>query len=307
MSSPGLPNDEGDIMNQFKTVALLGLLSALLITITYWVIGGPAGAIFGIGLAAAMNLGSWYFSDKIALSAYRAQPVSPQQAPKLYQMVKRLSDRANIPMPAVYVIPTQSANAFATGRNPQNAAVAVTQGIVNLLPDDELEAVIAHELSHILNRDTLTQAVAATIAGAISFLAQIVSYSLWFGGVSRDDDGPNPLGLLLTVILAPLAATVIQLGISRTREFEADAGAARLTRNPRALARALQRLQASARKMPMQGNPAFEPLLIMNAVPKSLFSNLFSTHPSTEDRVQHLLKLEKTLSINPGQPTSYGF
>jgi heat shock protein HtpX len=282
-------------MNQFKTVALLGLLSALLISISYWLIGGAMGAIFGIGLAAVMNLGSWYFSDKIALAAYGAQPVTPSQAPELYQMVKRLSDRASLPTPAVYIVPTPAANAFATGRNPDHAAVAVTQGIMNLLPADELEAVIAHELSHIYNRDTLTQAVAATIAGAISFLAQIVSYSLWFGGGSRDENGANPLGLLLTIILAPMAATVIQLGISRTREFEADAGSARLTGNPRALARALQRLEASAKQMPLAGNPAFEPLLIANSLPRSLFSNLFSTHPSTADRIQNLLRVEQEL------------
>jgi heat shock protein HtpX len=281
-------------MNQIKTVALLGLLSALLITISYWLIGGWTGAMIGVALAAMTNLGSWYFSDQIALSAYGAQPVSPSQAPSLYRMVQRLSDRAKLPMPAVYIVPSPTANAFATGRDPEHAAVAVTEGILNILPEDELEAVIAHELSHIYNRDTLTQAVAATIAGAISFLAQMVSYSMWFGG-SQDDDGPNPLGLLLTMILAPIAASVIQMGISRTREFSADAGSARLTGNPRALARALQRLEASARQMPMAGNPAFEPLLIMNSFAGESLSKLFSTHPSTEARIQHLLKLEQEL------------
>lgn len=279
-------------MNQVKTVALLGLLSGLLMAICYWIFGGTAGAVIGLGLAAVMNLGSWYYSDKIALAAYRAQPVTPQQAPRLYQMVQRLSQRANLPMPAVYVIPTQAANAFATGRDPEHAAVAVTEGIMHILPEDELEGVIAHELSHILNRDTLTQAVAATIGGAISFLAQMLSYSLWFGG--SDEDGPNPLGLLATVILAPLAATVIQMGISRTREFAADAGAARLTQNPRALARALKRLEANAQHMPITANPAFEPLLIMNNLRGGL-AGLFSTHPATDARVKHLLKLEQEL------------
>lgn len=293
-------------MNQFKTVALLGLLSALLITASYGLIGGTGGVILGIGLAAVMNLGSWFYSDKIALAAYQAQPVSPSQAPQLYRMVKQLSDRANIPTPAIYIIPGQAANAFATGRDPGHAAVAVTKGIMNLLPAEELEAVIAHELSHIINRDTLTQAVAATIAGAISFLTQIVSYSLWFGGGSRDDDGPNPLAMLATVLLAPMAATIIQLGISRTREFAADEGSARLTGNPRALARALQRLEAAARQVPMGGNPAFEPLLIMNALPKEFMSNLFSTHPSTEARIQHLLKVEKSLISSPGSRHSLG-
>lgn len=283
-------------MNQVKTVALLGLLSALLITVSYWLIGGWMGAFVGIALAAVTNLGSWYYSDRIALAAYRAQPVSPNEAPGLYQIVQRLANRANLPMPAVYIVPTPAANAFATGRDPEHAAVAVTQGIMNILPEDELEAVIAHELSHIYNRDTLTQAVAATIAGAISFLAQIISYSMWFGGGSRNDDnGPNPLGMLFTIILAPIAATVIQMGISRTREFSADAGAARLTGNPRALARALQRLDSNARQMPMTGNPAFEPLLIMNSFAGNFLGNLFSTHPSTEARIQNLLKLEQEL------------
>ncbi|MGK7876276.1 MAG: zinc metalloprotease HtpX [Xenococcaceae cyanobacterium] len=286
-------------MNQFKTVALLALLSALLITVSYWLIGGWGGAMIGVVLAAVTNLGSWYYSDRIALSAYGAQPVSPREAPGLYDMVQRLSTRAGLPMPAIYIVPTPAANAFATGRDPEHAAVAVTEGIVNLLPEDELEAVIAHELSHVRNRDTLTQAVAATIAGAISLLAQIVSYSLWFTGGSRDDNGgPNPLGLLLTIILAPIAATVIQLGISRTREFEADGGAARLTGNPRALARALQRLESNGRQLPMEGNPAFEPLLITNPFSGNFLGNLFSTHPSTEARIENLLKIEQELSTN---------
>lgn len=276
-------------MNQVKTVALLGLLSGLLIAISYSVLGGVTGAIAGITLAAITNLGAWYFSDRIALAAYQAQPVSIHQAPGLHNMVARLAQRAGIPKPEVYIIPGAAANAFATGRDPNHAAIAVTEGILNLLPADELEGVIAHELSHILHRDTLTQAVAATIAGAISFLAQMLSYAMWFGGVSRDEDSPNPLALLGTVILAPIAATVLQLGISRTREFSADAGAAKLTGNPQALARALKRLEASAHRHPMVGNPAFEPLMIVNAVPKQFLSNLFSTHPSTEERVERLL------------------
>ena len=250
-------------MNLFKTVTLLGLLSVLLVMISYWVIGGTGGLLVGIILAAVTNLGSWYFSDQIALKAYNAQPVTPEQAPGLYAMVQRLCDRANLPLPGIYIVPTPAANAFATGRNPQNAAVAVTEGIMNLLPEDELEGVIAHELSHVQNRDTLTQAVAATIAGAISGLAQFASYSMWFGGSRNRNQGGNPIGLLLTIILAPMAATVIQLAISRTREFSADARAAKLTGNPKALARALQRLDATARQIPIEGNPAFEALLII--------------------------------------------
>ncbi|WP_449417147.1 zinc metalloprotease HtpX [Phormidium nigroviride] len=282
-------------MNQVKTVALLGLLSGLLVTVSYWVIGGSGGALIGIALAAVMNLGSWFYSDRIALAAYGAQPVSPNQAPGLYSMVENLSQRASLPMPAVYIIPSPAANAFATGRDPEHAAVAVTEGIMNMLPDDELEAVLAHELSHINNRDTLTQAVAATVAGAISLLAQMASYSMWFGGSRDNDNGRNPLGLLLSIILAPVAASVIQLAISRTREFSADAGAAKLTGNPRALARALQRLESSSRQMPLDGNPAFEPLLIINSFSGDWLKNLFSTHPSTEARIENLLKLEQQL------------
>ncbi|MDY6902943.1 MAG: zinc metalloprotease HtpX [Cyanobacteriota bacterium] len=282
--------------NQLKTAALLAALSGLLIAISYWIIGGSAGLIIGIAIAAVTNLVSWYQSDKIALAAYRAQPVSASDAPGLYRMVERLSNRANIPTPRVYIVPGSTANAFATGRDPENAAVAVTEGILNILPEEELEAVLAHELTHIINRDTLTQAVSATIAGAISFLAQMVSYSLWFGGNSRDGNrGGNPLGMLLTVTLAPLAASVIQLAISRTREFSADAGAAKLTGNPRALAKALQRLDSAARQMPMQANPAFEPLLIINPLSGEFLGNLFRTHPSTEARIEALLKIEQQL------------
>lgn len=283
--------------NQLKTAVLLAALSGLLIAISYWMIGGSAGLIIGIGIAAVTNLVSWYQSDKIALAAYRAQPISQSDAPKLYRMVERLSAKANIPMPRLYIVPSSNANAFATGRDPENAAVAVTEGTLNILPEEELEGVLAHELTHIINRDTLTQAVSATIAGAISFLAQMVSYSLWFGGNSRDGNrNANPLGILLTVTLAPLAASVIQLAISRTREFSADAGAAKLTGNPRALAQALQRLDATARQMPMQANPAFEPLLIINPLSGEFLGNLFRTHPSTEARIGALLKIEQKLS-----------
>jgi heat shock protein HtpX len=281
--------------NQLKTVALLAVLSGLLIAISYWIIGGTGGLIIGIALAAVTNLFSWYQSDKIALTVYRARPVSEAEAPGLYRMIQRLSERANIPMPGVYIVPGQTANAFATGRDPEHAAIAVTEGILNILPEDELEGVIAHEMTHIINRDTLTQAVAATIAGAISFLAQMVSYSLWFGGGRNGERNGNALGILLTVIFAPIAATIIQLAISRTREFSADAGSARLTGNPRALAKALQRLEATARQLPLNANPAFEPLLIINPISGKFLGNLFSSHPATEARVEELLKLEEQM------------
>ena len=282
--------------NQLKTAILLATLSGLLIAISYWVIGGTGGLVIGVGLAAATNLFSWYQSDKIALAVYNAQPVTAAEAPALYRIVQKLSGRANIPMPGVYIVSSPTANAFATGRDPEYAAVAVTAGILDILPEDELEGVIAHELTHIINRDTLTQAVAATVAGAVSFLAQMLSYSMWFGGGSRDNErGGNPLGVLATVLFAPIAATVIQLAISRTREFSADAGAAKLTGNPRALARALQRLESTARQMPLNANPAFEPLLIIHPISGQFLGNLFSSHPATEARVEALLQLEGQL------------
>ncbi len=281
-------------MNQLKTVALLGLLAGLLVAIGY-AIGGQGGALIGLVIAAITNIGSWYFSDRIALAAYQAQPVSRQQAPELYQMVENLSRQANIPTPQLYIVPTPAANAFATGRDPEHAAVAVTEGILKLLPADELEAVIAHELTHVRNRDTLTQAVAATVAGAISYLARMLSYGFLFTGNSRHRQGGNLIGLLLTIFLAPLAATVIQMAISRTREFEADAGSARLTENPEALARALTRLESIGRQMPLNANPAFEPLLISSPFSGQFLANLFATHPSTEARIENLRRIQQEL------------
>jgi heat shock protein HtpX len=279
-------------MNQLKTVALLGLLSGLLVLISYEVLGGIGGATTGLVMAALMNLGSWYFSDRIALAAYGAQPITADQAPALYQTVQKLSQKANLPMPAVYIVPSSAANAFATGRDPEHAAVAVTEGILELLPADELEGVLAHELSHVANRDTLTQAVAATIGGAISWLGEML---FWFGGRGDDDENRNPLGLLLTMMLAPISATIIQMGISRTREFAADASAARLTGKPQALASALRRLETSAQRMPMNGNPAFAPLLIINPPVGKALLNLFSTHPTTDDRIAKLTEIEQEL------------
>jgi heat shock protein HtpX len=287
-------------MNQFKTLALLALLSGLLVTLGYLIIGGTTGILIGLAMAAVSNFGSWYFSDKIALSAYKAQPISRDQAPAIYDIVERLSLLAEIPMPGVYLIPSPAANAFATGRDPSHAAVAVTEGIVNMLTSEELEGVIAHELSHILNRDTLTQAVAATVGGAISSLAYMAQYASYGMAYSRDDNrGPNPIGLLLAIIVAPVAATLIQMAISRTREFEADSGAGRLTKNPRALADALRKLEASAQTTPIQGNPAFEPLLIINAFAREGMANLFATHPATEQRIEKLLELESELAKQP--------
>jgi heat shock protein HtpX len=284
------------VMNQFKTLALLALLSGLLVGLGYLIIGGPTGILIGLAMATVGNLSSWYFSDQIALRAYQAQPISRDQAPAIYDIVERLSLSAEIPMPGVYLIPSPAANAFATGRDPSHAAVAVTEGIVTMLTPEELEGVIAHELSHIINRDTLTQAVAATVGGAISSLAYMAQWSSYGMASNQDENrGPNPLGLLLAIFVAPLAATLIQMTISRTREFEADAGAGKLTKRPRALANALQKLEASARQTPIQGNPAFEPLIV-NAFSREGMAGLFATHPSTEARIERLLALEEALA-----------
>ncbi len=291
-------------MNQFKTLALLSLLSGILVGFGYLVIGGAQGIVIGLVMAAVSNLGSWYYSDKIALSAYNAQPVSRSEAPELYSAVERLSQAAEIPMPGVYMIPSRAANAFATGRDPSHAAVAVTQGIVDLLTPEELEGVLAHELSHILNRDTLTQAVAATVGGAVSSLAYMAQWTR-FGMVNEagERQGPNPIFALFAIVLAPLAATLIQMSISRTREFEADADAGQLTRNPLALANALRKLEAGAQTMPMQGNPAFEPLLIVNAFSREGLAGLFATHPPTEERIA---KLEAQANVLKAQPATMG-
>lgn len=288
-------------MNQIKTAALLGLLSGLLVLGGYYLIGNEQGLYMGLGLAALTSFGSWYSSDKMALAAYRAQPLARESAPELYDTVADLSNRAEIPMPTLFVVPTQSPNAFATGRNPNHAAVAVTQGIVDLLSREELEGVLAHELTHIRNRDTLTQAVAGTLAGAITFLGRILSFGALYGPVTRDDRrrGGNPMGLLFLIILAPLAAALIQFAISRTREFSADLGSAEITGNPSALASALEKLEQAGHQIPMNGNPAFSPLLIVNPLSTQGLQTLFRTHPPTEERIRRLLELAKQKQALP--------
>ncbi len=279
-------------MNQIKTVALLGLLSGLLVLGGYYLMGNEQGLVLGLGLAALTSFGSWFYSDQMALAAYRAQPLAREAAPDLYDLVHSLSDRAGIPMPKLFIVPTRSPNAFATGRDPDHAAVAVTQGILDLLTPEELAGVLAHELTHIRNRDTLTQAVAGTLAGAITFLGRILSFGALYGPVTRDDrQGGNPLGILFLVILAPLAAVLIQLAISRTLEFAADAGSAQITGNPVALAQALEKLEAIGHQIPMNGNPALSPLLIVNPLATEGFQSLFRTHPTTAERIRRLLEL----------------
>jgi heat shock protein HtpX len=280
--------------NQIKTAALLGLLSGILVLGGYWATGNQQGALIGLVFAAITSFGSWFYSDKAALAAYRAQPIARNQAPELYDLVADLTKKAGLPMPQLCVVPTQTPNAFATGRNPQHAAVAVTQGIMEILDREELAGVIAHELTHIKNRDTLTQAVAGTLGGAVTFLGRMLSFGALYGPVNRNDrQGGNPLGILVLVILAPISASLIQMAISRTREFSADRGAAEITRNPMALASALQKLETVGKQIPLNGNPAFEPVLIINPFSGGGIQSLFRTHPPTEERIRQLQEIAR--------------
>lgn len=281
-------------INQIKTAALLGLLSGLLVLGGYYLIGNQQGIYIGLAIAAFTSFISRYYSDKAALAAYNAQPLARHESPELYVMVAALSDKAGIPMPKLFFVPTKSPNAFATGRDPEHASVAVTQGIVDLLSREELEGVLAHELTRIRNHDTLTQAVAGTLAGAITFLGRILTFGALYGPVTRDTRrGGNPLGILFLIVLAPIAAALLQFAISRTREFSADLGSAEITGNPLALASALEKLEAMGHQIPMNGNPSMSPLLIVNPLSTQGLQSLFRTHPPTEERIRRLLELAK--------------
>ncbi|MBM2619130.1 zinc metalloprotease HtpX [Actinoplanes sp. LDG1-06] len=274
--------------NGLKTAALLGLLTAIILGAGYW-LGGSGGLVFAVLISLAMNAGTYFFSDKLALRAMRAQPGSEAQFPELHQMVRELSSAARQPMPRLYVSPTMQPNAFATGRNPQHAAVAVTEGIVRLLSPRELRAVIGHELSHVYNRDILISSVAGALAGIITMLAQLAIF-LPLGG-SDDEDNPNPAALLLMLILGPLAASVIQLAISRNREFQADADGAELTRDPLALASALEKIHYGAQRLPLPADNRLTSaahLMIANPFRGGGLAKLFSTHPPMEERVARL-------------------
>jgi heat shock protein HtpX len=281
-------------MNRLKTIILLASLTALLM----WagqVLGGSAGLWFALVAAAIMNIGAYWFSDKIVLRMYHAREVNQGQAPELHAVVQDLAIRADIPTPKVYIIPEEAPNAFATGRNPQNGIVAVTEGLLRILDRREIAAVIAHELGHIKHRDTLIMAIAATFAGALSMLANAAMFGSLFGGgrSSEDEEGGNPLTGLLGVILAPLAATLVQMSISRAREFMADEAAARFTRTPLSLARALRKIEAWSHKVPMHaGSPATAHLFIHNPFSAAGLTSLFSTHPPTEQRVARLMAME---------------
>lgn len=251
-------------------------------------IGGQSGLIIAFGFAVVMNIGSYWFSDKVVLRMYRAQQVGPEHP--LYRMTERLAQRAGLPMPKVYIIPDMSPNAFATGRNPNHAAVAATEGILRLLPESELEGVMAHELAHVRNRDILISSVAATIGAAIMMLANMAQFAAIFGGGQRDErGGGSPIALLATALLAPLAAGLIQAAISRQREFAADRAGAEIAGSPHGLAQALRRIDAASRQIPMDANPATAHMFIMKPLSVQGVSALFSTHPPTEARVAALL------------------
>ncbi len=253
-------------------------------------LGGRGGMAIALLLSLVMNMGSYWYSDKIVLKMYHAREVTPTEAPGLYGIVRGLVERAQMPMPKVYIVDTPMPNAFATGRNPSHAAVAATTGIMRILDRDELEAVMAHELSHVRNRDTLISSVAATIAGVITFVANMAQWSLIFGG--NDDDGGNIVGVIAMAILAPIAAMIIQMAISRSREFGADAGGAELTGHPMALASALSKLEGAAGRVQADVNPSTAHMFIVNPLKGKKLASLFSTHPSTEERIARLSAMQ---------------
>jgi heat shock protein HtpX len=274
--------------NGLKTALLLGALSGMLLLIGE-LAGGQQGLVLAFVFAAVMNLGSYWFSDKIVLRMYKAQEVGPTHA--LHQMTQRLAIQAGLPMPKVYIIPDSSPNAFATGRNPAHAAVAATEGIMQVLAPHELEGVIAHELAHVKHRDILISSVAATIAAAVMMVARMAMYAGMFSGGRDDREGnSNPIAMLAMAIFAPMAAMMIQMAISRSREFSADAGAAAITHNPRALADALRKIDAIAHRVPLDANPATAHMFIVKPFAGQGLMSLFSTHPPTEARVQALLQ-----------------
>jgi heat shock protein HtpX len=284
-------------MNYMKTTLLLGILTVLLVFLGQF-IGGSRGAITFFIIAAVMNLVTYWFSDKIVLKMYRAKQVDESQSPRLYAIVKDLAERANLPMPKVFIVENPTPNAFATGRNPSHASVAATTGILGILSDDELKGVMAHELAHVQNRDILISTIAATIAGAISMIANVVQWGAMFGGASRDDDdnGGNMVASIVMAIVAPIAAMFIQMAISRSREYAADYAGAKLSGKPLALASALGRLEQTVRAVPMQGgSPSTAHLFIVNPF-RGGISGLFSTHPPMEERIRRLEQLSREIA-----------
>jgi heat shock protein HtpX len=281
-------------MNNLKTGILLIALSALLVWLGS-LLGGQQGATIALAFAALMNVGAYWFSDKLVLRMYKAREVTEAEAPQLYGMVADLAQRAGIPMPKVYVIPGETPNAFATGRSPRHAAVAVTEGIMRILGREELQGVLAHELSHVRHRDTLISTVAATLVGAITWMAQMAQFAAIFGGRSDDEEGGNPFAVLIVAIVAGLAATLLQLAVSRSREFEADAAAARLLGTGEPLATALEKLERGAQIVPMHASPATAHLFIVSPLSggrgaEGMFARLMRTHPLTAERIDRLRK-----------------
>jgi heat shock protein HtpX len=274
--------------NIFKTGLLLAVLTAMLVLIG-GAIGGQQGMLVAFVIALAMNFFSYWFSDKMVLAMYGARPIEESQSPALYAVVRRLATRAQIPMPRVYMIASDTPNAFATGRNPEHAAVAVTEGILRILDQEELEGVLAHELSHVKNRDILISTIAATLAGAITYLAHMAQWAAIFGG-RRDDDegGSNPIALIAMAVVAPIAAMLVQMAVSRAREYQADATGARLAGRSWGLSKALEKLQMAQQVAPMDANPATAHLFIVNPLSGQAFMNLFSTHPPLEERIARL-------------------
>jgi len=273
-------------MNMFKTMILMTGLTLILI----WgghALGGQSGMTIALMFALVMNVSSYWFSDKIVLKMYRAKEVSEAEAPELHSMVRRLSQKAEIPMPRVYLINERQPNAFATGRNPEHAAIAVTAGIMNILSREELEGVIGHELSHIKHRDILIGTVAATLAGAITYLAHMAQWAMIFGG-RDDDEGGNPLASIVMMIVAPIAAMLVQMAISRSREYAADAGGAKIAGNPAYLAGALKKLQMASQQIPMNAQPTTAHMFIVNPLSGRGIARLFSTHPPMEERIARL-------------------
>jgi heat shock protein HtpX len=277
-------------MNQLKTVLLLGALTGLLVVIG-GALGGENGMLIAFAIAVAMNFFSYWFSDKIVLSIYRAKELSESEAPRLFSIVRNLTAKAGLPMPRIYLIPNQTPNAFATGRNPEHAAVAVTEGLLNMLNDEEIEGVLGHELSHVKHRDILISSISATIAGAIILLARMAMFAGMFGGFNERDRNNNIFVMLLFAILAPIAATIIQLAISRSREFYADEGSAKLTGNANGLISALKKLEYANNRIPMNANPSTAHMFIVSPFLGKGIASLFSTHPPIEERIDRLEKI----------------
>jgi heat shock protein HtpX len=276
-------------MNTLKTTLLLGAMTGILLAVGE-LMGGRGGMMMALVVAGVMNFAAWFWSDKIVLRMYNAQPVGPEQAPELYEIVQRLAQKANVPMPRLYLLPERALNAFATGRGPSHAAVAATAGLVEAMDREELEGVLAHELSHVINRDTLVSTVAATIAGAISFIAHPFMFR-------RDDrGGGNPLVALAVMIIAPIAAMLVQMAVTRSREYGADESGARLVGYPDGLARALGKLQTAAQRIPMsRAEPATAHMFIVNPLSGSFVGKLFSTHPPLEERIARLMAMKRGL------------